>query len=563
VPSILGLGKPYITPSEERLERFDELLLGAIDEVLKFILGDKSARGIYDYLEKRSCTRNEIPLKLEIFSIEMRNVLNDNRSSRFSDGISTSGRVIIVERTIAKILCRKIEMEFSEAGPINLPSFISDLRSLYVNESIQKKEENKKRPERSVEEILEISKEKYRELTESITDVFFAMDRDLRYIFWNKASERLTGVSAKDAVGKTLTEVFPDTKETKVEQLYLEVLKTKQPKSFFNEYNIGGKGFIFEINAYPIKDGLSVIAKDMTERKHIEEKMEYQQNLFDALMDNMPDVIYFKDTESRFIRVSKVSCPGLGIKSPEEAVGMTDFDFAPRELAEQFYADDQMVMKTGKPIIGKEEVMISKVSKTWYSATKVPIKNKDGKVIGLVGISRDISKIKETEEELKRYSTQLEEVVEERTKKLQETQRLATIGETAAMVGHDLRNPLQTIAVIPYLVEQIVQSLPVPAKEIVEKNGLPGLIKTLRDQTIYMNKIVSDLQDYARQINLEPMETNLYDMINEIISTTQIPENIEVRIEIEHDFFATLDSLCVFSFLTMRRLGFQPLLCTG
>jgi len=122
-------------------------------------------------------------------------------------------------------------------------------------------------------EALRISEERYRDLTESISDVFFAMDKNLRYTYWNKASEKLTGISAEEAIGKSLTEVFPDVKGTKVEQLYKETLRTQQPQSFENRYQINGKNFVFEINAYPAEDGLSVFVKDITEPKRAEEKL--------------------------------------------------------------------------------------------------------------------------------------------------------------------------------------------------------------------------------------------------------------------------------------------------
>jgi PAS domain S-box-containing protein len=84
---------------------------------------------------------------------------------------------------------------------------------------------------------IEESKERYKELTESISDVFFAIDKDLKYTYWNKASEKLTGILAKDAIGKSLTEVFPDVKGTKVEQFYQEVLRTKQSQSFVSHHD--------------------------------------------------------------------------------------------------------------------------------------------------------------------------------------------------------------------------------------------------------------------------------------------------------------------------------------
>jgi PAS domain S-box-containing protein len=125
---------------------------------------------------------------------------------------------------------------------------------------------------------LKESENKYKELANSITDVFFAMDTDLKYTYWNKASENLTGIKAEDAIGKTIFEVFPDTKETrKAADVYRDVLKKRQPKSFENEYRLEDKHYFFEINAYPTGDGISVFVKDITERKRA--KQERQVNI--------------------------------------------------------------------------------------------------------------------------------------------------------------------------------------------------------------------------------------------------------------------------------------------
>jgi len=133
------------------------------------------------------------------------------------------------------------------------------------------------------EELLE-SEARYRELADSIADVFFAMDKELRYTYWNKASENLTGTSAKDAIGKSLLEIFPDTPQTrKAEKVYSDVLRTQRSRSFVNEYQAGGKDFFFEISAYPSSRGLSVFVKDVTDRKRAEEELEIKtRNLEEA-----------------------------------------------------------------------------------------------------------------------------------------------------------------------------------------------------------------------------------------------------------------------------------------
>jgi PAS domain S-box-containing protein len=125
-----------------------------------------------------------------------------------------------------------------------------------------------------MEQVLRDSEERYRELAGSITDVFFALDKDLRYTYWNKASENLTGISAKDALGKSIFDIFPDTEDTRrAAAIYREVLKTRQHKNFINEYRFGEKNFVFEIDVYPAGDGISIFTKDITEHNRMEEEI--------------------------------------------------------------------------------------------------------------------------------------------------------------------------------------------------------------------------------------------------------------------------------------------------
>lgn len=151
-----------------------------------------------------------------------------------------------------------------------------------------------------MEKELEESEENYRQLADSILDVFFEMDKDLRYTYWNKASEELTGISAKDAIGKSLYEIFPDVKGTKVERKYQEVLRTQKPLTFVNEYKLGDQKYFFEISAYPSKRGLSVFVKDITERKKAEEDLKESEERFRDLVEKADIAITIDDREGNF-----------------------------------------------------------------------------------------------------------------------------------------------------------------------------------------------------------------------------------------------------------------------
>jgi signal transduction histidine kinase len=135
------------------------------------------------------------------------------------------------------------------------------------------------------------------------------------------------------------------------------------------------------------------------------------------------------------------------------------------------------------------------------------------------------------------YSDYLEELVEERTEELKKTQqellksqRLAAIGEAAAMVGHDLRNPLQAIVNMMYLTKEKLNSTPLQGSELLK------LTQTVEEQVRYMNKIVSDLEDYARPLKVELAPTDLHKLINETLSNIKVPDTVEVSVMIEDDF---------------------------
>lgn len=164
-----------------------------------------------------------------------------------------------------------------------------------------------------------------------------------------------------------------------------------------------------------------------------------------------------------------------------------------------------------------------------YESYLVPLHEKNN-VTGFLGISRDITGRKRDEEALKRYSENLKDLVEERTEQLQQATRLATLGEIATMVGHDLRNPLQVVISMVYLAKEILTSPETP--QVEGQLSITEILDDIEKSCGYMNQIISDLQSYAGPLNLELVETDIHQLISNAISFLEIPGDVEVFTEV-------------------------------
>jgi PAS domain S-box-containing protein len=386
---------------------------------------------------------------------------------------------------------------------------------------------------KQAEQALKDSEENYREFANSITDVFFAMDEHLRYIYWNKASEILTGVQAEDALGKSLLEVFPDTPGTRrAEKVYRDVLRTQQSQTFVNEFDINGRHYIFEISAYPSRGGISVFVRDITERKQAEEAIKQAAEEWRGTFDSISDAISINSADFRLLRVNKTFADMYHVK-PSQAIGKHCYKVTGERKEPVEGCPHQETLRTGKP--AKSEFFVHEKG-TYVEISTSPIFNKKGEVVGTVHITRDITAQKQQNE------------------RLMMTDRLVSIGELAAGTAHELNNPLTSIIGFSQLLmeKDISDDIREDVKLIyneaqraasVTKNLLTFARKhTPVKQLSQINNIIEDvlkLRAYEHKLNGIEVKRQLAPDLPEIMVDYYQMQQVFLNIIINAEYFMT------------------------
>ena len=252
----------------------------------------------------------------------------------------------------------------------------------------------------------------FRALIEGSNDAIHVVDPATgRFLDVNESACRALGYTRDEHLALTVFDVV----EIEREHFHATIERAKKEGHATVEVlhrRKDGTRFPVEVSLSPVtidREYLLAVVRDITERKQAEVALNYERDLLRTLLDNSPDNIYFKDTQSRFVKASKSLARVFGVASPDEMTGKTDFDFFDEAHARPAFEDEQSIIRTGLPMIGKEEREVWKDGHvTWVSSTKMPWFDGTGKIIGIIGVSRDITSQKLAEKQLRQLSSAVE-----------------------------------------------------------------------------------------------------------------------------------------------------------
>ncbi len=333
---------------------------------------------------------------------------------------------------------------------------------------------------------------------------------DFRYLEVNGAYEKQTGVKASEVLGKTTSEVFPGSEQYWI-NVFGGVERTGEPASFENYAEPLHR--YYQTYAFPFgKNQVGVLFRDITERKKSEEALKENEQLYHTVFDNSQDgfqlieLIYDKNgkpIDHKFLKINHAYESIIGVKA-EEILGKTARYISPNVEPHWLDVPDR-VAKTG---ISEHVELYNKDIDKWLDCFYF-LYSKN--VVGT--LFRDITERKKLQ------------------KQLQDSERLAAIGATAGMVGHDIRNPLQAITSDVFLAKTELDLIPGSD----EKNNIQESLTEIEKNVDYINKIVADLQDYARPLKPNPCEVDLKLIIEKLLEKNDLPKNVKLNVEVEDD----------------------------
>ena len=383
-----------------------------------------------------------------------------------------------------------------------------------------------KKKQQELQTALLHSESFYHSLVETIPQNIFRKDLKGRFTFANSRFCETVKRPLSEIIGKTDFDLFPAELAGKYQQDDRWVIQQRTLFSTVEQHrDQNGCMLYVRVIKSPLfgpdgeLTGVQGIFWDETERFKAEEALAYERDLLRAMLDNIPDSIYFKDRESRFLIVSRSLAIRLGLNSPDEMIGKKDGDYFGEKHAEEALKDERHILRTGEPIVAKtEREHWLDGRERWVLTTKVPLKNRQGEITGTFGISKDITELKEAEAELGRA----------RDAAL-ESARLKS--EFLANMSHEIRTPLNAVIGMTGLL--LDTELNQDQRDFTE---------TIRNSADSLLNIINDILDFSKieagKMAIEKIDFDLAEVVEgtaDLLAESAQQKDIELATWIHED----------------------------
>ena len=395
-----------------------------------------------------------------------------------------------------------------------------------------------------------------RMIIDSLLEAIYVKDREGRYLMNNVVHARtMNAAGPAGLLGKTDFDLLPASAARKsfeedqavfdsgcpLEKVEMIADQETQEKRWFRTRKtplrepsgniVGLIGVILDVTQQKLAEASRqqagqklehLIAARTAELSRKNAELTQERLLLRTLIDNLPDGIYAKDTAGRKTLANPADLKNLRCRTEAEAIGKSDFDLFPAEIAARFFADDQAVVQTGTPVIDREEFFFDEEGhKQWLLTSKLPLRNSGGNIIGLVGIGRNITALKKAEEKLEAVHAELLEV-----------SRRAGMAEVATGVLHNVGNVLNSVNVSASVMADRLRGSKV--------DGVARIAQLLTEQPSLLQFLTTDergrqVPAYLRQLG-EQLEREREQLRGELNNLTQNIEHIKEIVATQQNY---------------------------